>query len=124
MFRSSSISVAREFRFSPHPHANVIAENAFERGLVRSATDYGVYTKAGVPGIDLAFFKRRAVYHTKDDSVPTLSGKRALWSMLESAYYTGRAMADDEHTESGSRDRAVYFDRLSPPMLSLCSADY
>ena len=103
--------VARAFYAAPHPHANVIAENAYSGGFVRSGTDFSVYTQAGIPGLDLAFYRRRAVYHTKDDSVPTLGGQAALWNMLESAYCTGRALADDGNLDQWSMDdKAVYFD--------------
>jgi hypothetical protein len=111
MFRSTTINLARKFDSAPHPHANSIAEDALERRLIKSGTDYTVYTKAGIPGSDVAFFRRRAVYHTKDDSIPSLAGKRSLWSMLESAYYTARSIAEDEGLDASSGGRGVYFDR-------------
>jgi Peptidase family M28 len=121
LFRTSSNSVAKAFRSVPHPHGNVLTENAFQRGIVRSDTDFTVYTKSGIPGLDLAFYKNRAVYHTKDDSIPTLSGKGALWNMLESALFAGRALTGDGNFDDDNK--AVYFDCEQDIALGLSSTN-
>lgn len=111
LFRTSSNAVAKAFRSVPHPHGSAITENAFEHGSVRSDTDFSVYTKFGIPGLDLAFYKNRAVYHTKDDSIPTLNGKSALWSMLEAAFFSGKTLAGDGNfDDKNMQNKAVYFD--------------
>ena len=120
MFRTSSISVAKAFKSVPHPHGNVITENAFQRGSVRSDTDFTVYTHYGIPGLDLAFYKRRAIYPPKDDSVPSLAGKGALWNMLESAFFAGKTLSSDGNLDDkNSENKAVYFDCESFPLCSI-----
>ena len=89
----------------------MLSEDVFQQGIVRSDTDFSVYTKYGIPGLDLAFYKNRAVYHTKDDSVSILSGKGALWNMLETAFFSGKELAsDDNFSDKNTDNKAVYFD--------------
>ncbi|OMJ21087.1 Vacuolar membrane protease [Smittium culicis] len=52
-----------------HPHCNVFANDAFKLGLINSDTDYTVYAAYGIPGLDIAFYNRRSVYHTNRDSI-------------------------------------------------------
>lgn len=106
----------------PHPHANVLSSDAFSRGLIRSGTDYSVYagpgSRAGMAGLDLAFYKGRSRYHTKYDAVPyTLGGKKSLWSMMEVAKGVGTGLLDKPFdAEDGNvndkraKDAPVYFD--------------
>ncbi|RDB25285.1 Vacuolar membrane protease [Hypsizygus marmoreus] len=99
----------------PHPHTNVLAANAFARGLIRSQTDYVVYAGAGehtMQGLDISFYKGRSRYHTRYDSVPWLEGgERALWAMMETADGAGWALLNrgGEEEAKGAGD-AVYFD--------------
>lgn len=87
----------------------VLYANAFKRGLIRSGTDYQVYEKAGMTGLDFSFYRQRNQYHTKYDSVSNLDGKAPLWSMLESSLATAKSLASTSGSSSG-RDDFVYFD--------------
>lgn len=51
LFRSSSLAAARSFAADGviHPHGNVLSQDAFARGVIRSRTDYEVYTQ-GIKG--------------------------------------------------------------------------
>lgn len=126
VFRSSSLPPLRSFlpKHVPHPHANVLSADAFARGVIRSDTDYSIYTglhahsrpQKTMQGLDYAFYKHRSRYHTKYDAMPYMEGgKRALWSMLEGAAGAGRALVDvplslDSDVQE-REERAVYFDR-------------
>ncbi|KAJ7256460.1 hypothetical protein B0H12DRAFT_1015855 [Mycena haematopus] len=109
LFRGTSTPALRSFHV-PHPHGNVLSADAFARGLIRSGTDYSVYTGAGMAGLDLAFYKGRSKYHTKYDAIPyTDAQERALWSMMESAQGSGLSLLDDDRTH-GTGSAPVYFD--------------
>ncbi|TFK71053.1 hypothetical protein BDN72DRAFT_958332 [Pluteus cervinus] len=136
LFRATSTTPLGAFSRVPHPHANVLSADAFARGVIRSGTDYSVYTTPyaafhpptgrGRPkdgplmhGMDLAFYKGRARYHTKYDTIPWLEGgKKALWAMMETARAAGDQLANDEvrewerdeHDHEGAGKRPVYFD--------------
>ena len=75
---------------------------------MKSGTDYSVYEVAGADGIDFAFYRQRSKYHTKEDGIPSLNGKAALWSMMESSLKAGLALTDDEGTDGNGTP--VYFD--------------
>lgn len=59
-------------------------------------------------GLDFAFYRQRAKYHTRDDAIPSLGGKGALWAMMESTLLAGRALVEDESGEPG--ELPSYFD--------------
>jgi hypothetical protein len=133
LFRAGSTNPARSFQSKhiSHPHANVISSDAFARGLIRSSTDYSVYSgprssdpgdnsappRSGMQGLDYAFYKGRSRYHTRYDTVPyTTGGRKSLWSMMEVAKGSGTELlnADDTEVDEGEvrdRDAPVYFDR-------------
>ncbi|KAJ7137774.1 hypothetical protein C8R44DRAFT_660823 [Mycena epipterygia] len=109
LFRGTSTPALRSFRV-PHPHGNVLSSDAFSRGVIRSGTDYTVYTGAGMEGLDLAFYKGRSKYHTKFDAIPyTVGQEKALWAMMESAKASGLSLLDDDKTH-GTGSPPVYFD--------------
>ncbi|KAH7883336.1 hypothetical protein F5I97DRAFT_1904225 [Phlebopus sp. FC_14] len=116
LFRATSKSPLRAWTGThvPHPHANVLSGDGFSRGLIRSATDYSVYEKGGLNGLDFAFYRGRSRYHTKQDSIPGMEGgKKALWAMMEGTLGASIALANGDtfHAEVlGRQDKPVYFD--------------
>ncbi|OBZ69777.1 Vacuolar membrane protease [Grifola frondosa] len=119
LFRSTSLGPTRSFLSSAvsHPLGNVLTADAFSRGVVRSATDYEIYARgikgqvAGMAGLDIAFYKNRAYYHTPQDSIPgmgTGQGRKALWAMMETVRGAGLSLLNDDDMEGG--EPAVYFD--------------
>ncbi|KZT43625.1 hypothetical protein SISSUDRAFT_1040091 [Sistotremastrum suecicum HHB10207 ss-3] len=118
LFRSSSTKLTHSFSHVPHPHGNVVGQDALQRGVIKSGTDFSVYTDAGIPGLDVAFYKRRSVYHTKDDSVPTLGGKGSLWSMIEIAVVAGKSLAEDGNlNDSPDSIAPIFFDLFGEVLL-------
>lgn len=68
--------------------------------------------KAGMEGLDMAFYKNRAVYHTLQDSIPgmgTGEARRALWAMMENVRGVGLSLLNDNKPDDG-QDTGVYFD--------------
>ncbi|KAJ7461532.1 putative zinc metalloprotease [Mycena latifolia] len=110
LFRGTSTPALRSFDVVPHPHGNALSADAFSRGVIRSGTDYTVYTGAGMEGLDLAFYQGRSKYHTKYDAIPYTQGQeKALWAMMESAKASGVALLNNDRTH-GSGSSPVYFD--------------
>ncbi|KAJ7633001.1 hypothetical protein FB45DRAFT_792335 [Roridomyces roridus] len=109
LFRGTSTPALRSFHV-PNPHGNVLSADAFSRGVIRSGTDYTVYTGVGMEGLDLAFYRGRSKYHTKFDAIPhTVGQEKALWAMLESAKVSGLSLLNDDETH-GTGSLPVYFD--------------
>ena len=121
LLRATSTKMAKAFSKVQHPHGNAISADAFARGVVKSSTDYTVYTAAKLQGLDFSFYRRRSKYHTKDDSVPSLGGKAALWNMMESTLTAGKALANDE-TSDDDKTVPVYFDSESKLELLLSAS--
>ncbi|KZT61666.1 hypothetical protein CALCODRAFT_514563 [Calocera cornea HHB12733] len=111
-FRTSSARVTHALSHASHPHANSISVDAFNRWrLVRSGTDYQVFDAAGMQGLDLTFYKWRAMYHTKGDSVTGLGGNDALWMMMEGTLDAAHGLLADIGTDVDHKD-VVYFEVL------------
>ncbi|KAJ3515032.1 hypothetical protein NLJ89_g2018 [Agrocybe chaxingu] len=123
-FRATSMApmLSATSRHVRRPHANVISGDAFQRGFIRSRTDFSVYQGGGhYEGVDLAFYKRRCYYHTKYDSIPFLvGGKKSLWSMLESARGSALTLLnDDELHNDDLKLPAVFFDLFAKYLVVL-----
>ena len=145
LFRASSIGPVKAFARGittnsttyrvRRPHGNVLSADAFNRGVIRSGTDYSVYIgdpgDSSVPrspnnhlltdstaiehileGVDLAFYKHRSRYHTMLDSIPGVRGKskEALWAMLENVWGAGGVLLNIESKPEGHKS-PVFFDR-------------
>ncbi|KAG8872471.1 hypothetical protein FRB98_009577, partial [Tulasnella sp. 332] len=120
LFRTSGTDVTKAFRSARHPHGNVVTADGFKAGLVRSGTDFQIYTKAGMEGLDLAFYRMRSKYHTKYDSVANLGGRDSLWAMMEASLGSGKALVDlvdAKGKDSGAE--VIYFDVLGISMVVL-----
>ncbi|KAG0335660.1 hypothetical protein BG004_008361 [Podila humilis] len=71
LFRASDYSVIRHYSDNaPYPHASVLINSAFEAGGVKSDTDYSIFHEHNLPGLDIAFYQRRSLYHTASDWLP------------------------------------------------------
>ncbi|KAL1878061.1 hypothetical protein VTK73DRAFT_8196 [Phialemonium thermophilum] len=126
LFRTSDQEVTSAYSSTDMPFGNVIGSDSFSLGFIRSQTDYvvlnGIY---GQRGLDLAFFKPRARYHTNQDDTKHAS-KGSLWHMLSAALHTttrlsgGLAGKFDGPRKDGAYDKAqnghptngVWFDLL------------
>lgn len=88
LFRASDQQVTAAYAKTKNPFGTVIGSDAFGLGAIASQTDYvvlnGIY---GQRGLDLAFFKPRARYHTNQDDAKH-SSKASLWHMLSASVDT------------------------------------
>ncbi|PWA00295.1 hypothetical protein BB558_003655 [Smittium angustum] len=103
------------------PHANVFANDAFKLGLISSDTDYTVYASYGIPGLDIAFYERRSVYHTESDSIENvpIGSVHQVGTVVLNAI---KAMSDDEKYMASPRGKtdgiAIYYDVLGRFMVN------
>ncbi|KAG7093656.1 hypothetical protein E1B28_007318 [Marasmius oreades] len=112
-FRATSEDIMRAYHKGVNNyHANVLSADAFERGMIRSGTDYQVYIANGMRGVDFAFYRGRARYHTRYDAIPWMEGKeRALWDMIQAALGTGIALVNEgDEVNLSSTRKGVWFD--------------
>ncbi|KAH8103501.1 hypothetical protein BXZ70DRAFT_926000 [Cristinia sonorae] len=128
VFRSTSLRPVKAFS-SPnvdHPSASVVGADAFARGVIQSRTDFQVFAKgiegetAGMEGVDFAFFRNRALYHTLLDSIPGMGsaeGRKALWAMMDATKGASLAMLNDKHVDDPF-DGGVYFDLYGSALLA------
>ena len=93
MFRSTDAEITRAYAHSPHPWGIVTMGDGFNRGLVRSQTDYVVFNGIlGFRGLDVAFMKPRARYHTDQDDTRHTT-KASLWHMLSASLATTQQLS-------------------------------
>ncbi|KAK2765540.1 hypothetical protein FQN54_008394 [Arachnomyces sp. PD_36] len=122
LFRSTDTEVTRFYKNSEHPFGSVLSADGFERGMIRSQTDYVVFNgDLGLRGLDVAFMEPRSMYHTDRDDTRHTSID-SLWHMLSAAVATTEGLVsdpsstfdgeatDDGKVPSGTGTRGVWFD--------------
>lgn len=123
LFRSTDTEVTRFYAQSKYPFGSVISGDGFKRGLVRSGTDYSVFTQdLGMRGLDVAFMEPRARYHTVEDDARDTSIE-SVWHMLSaslatvhalshdtSSTFDGASPSDDGKINAGQGSNGVWFD--------------
>ncbi|OMH81695.1 Vacuolar membrane protease [Zancudomyces culisetae] len=128
VFRASNLDVVSRYSKKNsgyitkwRPHANVFANDAFALGLISSDTDYSVYTAYGIPGLDIAFYERRSVYHTSYDNLDNVPAG-SIDQIGNTVLNAIKSMADDTEflaAQRGSPKKpSVYFDILHLSMVS------
>lgn len=109
-------------KVAKHPAAQILAQDVFLSGFVKSATDFQVYKEvANLSGLDFAFMENVAVYHTKNDKLELLTpgslqhlGENVLALLLEAAASDKLPLIGSNNSKSGvsSKMESVYFDIL------------
>ncbi|GMG99399.1 hypothetical protein Nepgr_001239 [Nepenthes gracilis] len=109
-----------------YPSGQIIAQDLFSSGVIKSATDFQLYKEvAGLSGLDFAYVDNTAVYHTKNDKLELLKagslqhlGENMLAFLLQTA--ASPLLVEGEATGAGENtghDPAVYFDILGTYMV-------
>ncbi|KAJ2538944.1 hypothetical protein GGF49_005572 [Coemansia sp. RSA 1853] len=98
LFRASHQSLLQAYKQAvSKPYASLVGNDAFKLGIVKSDTDYSVYTaRYGIPGLDFAFADHRTLYHTERDNIQHVTAESVL-SMGVATLSTARQIADSEH---------------------------
>ncbi|KAJ1994010.1 hypothetical protein GGI25_001784 [Coemansia spiralis] len=95
VFRASHPALLSAYKqAAPAPCASLIGNSAFKLSIVKSDTDYSIYTtRYGVPGLDFAFTDHRSLYHTVRDNSDMVVAESIL-SMGVATLSTARFIAD------------------------------
>ncbi|KAH7677401.1 Peptidase M20 protein [Dioscorea alata] len=112
-------------KVAKYPSGQVVAEDLFHSGAIKSATDFQVYQEvAGLSGLDFAYTDSTAVYHTKNDKLKLLKpgslqhlGENMLPFLLQSAMSPNLAKEVSHEPGATSEDRTIYFDVLGVYMV-------
>lgn len=108
LFRASDYGVASHYSAAEQPFASSVYQEGFANGFIHSQTDYKVYTDAGLRGLDIAFYKPRAIYHTRRDAISETTPE-ALNHMLVNTVAVTESMASAESFEHAEHP-AVFSD--------------
>ncbi|KAF7727558.1 hypothetical protein EC973_007432 [Apophysomyces ossiformis] len=119
LFRSDNLGIIQTLGSNAHlVHASVLGDSLLKSRVIRSDTDYTLFVKDGVPGMDLAFYTPRAFYHTqRDDLVHTTPS--ALQHMGQMALATVQGLDRMDAIPTGQQN-TVYYDILGR-ILVVCS---
>ncbi|KAL4339277.1 hypothetical protein GQ457_08G011230 [Hibiscus cannabinus] len=110
-----------------YPSGNIIAQDLFSSGVIKSSTDFQVYREvAGLSGLDFAYTDYGAVYHTKNDKLELLKpgslqhlGENMLAFLLQMAASSQLSKANATFDDiQSNHDTAVYFDILGQYMVT------
>lgn len=129
LFRSTDTEVTRAYAKTKRPFGTVLANDAYSAHLIRSETDYSVFKPAGYRGLDVAFWRPRARYHTYEDDARDTSIE-SVWAMLSlsvdtvntltsdtSNTFSGSTKRQDERVPNGHGTSGVWFDIFGASML-------
>lgn len=95
LFRTTDTEVTKAYKGTQNPFGTVISSDAFSLGAIRSNTDYVVFNGVlGLRGLDMAFYRPRARYHTDQDDAKHTS-RASLWHMLSSSLHTIQSLSGD-----------------------------
>lgn len=112
LFRGTDKSVLDWYKYVSKPFANSIFQQGFNSGLISSQTDYHVYEKNGLRGLDIAFYLPRSFYHTFKDSIKYTS-KGSLWMMITNVLDILIEVSESSDKYDSEMGYSVYFDVLN-----------
>ncbi|PRP76888.1 endoplasmic reticulum metallopeptidase 1-like [Planoprotostelium fungivorum] len=127
LFQTSTMSqaggyevVKRYAHAVPFPSGTVIGQDLFRSGLVVGDTDYRNYVNASTSsGLDWAFVDDGFAYHTRRDSLDTVSPGSIYHMGANSAAMLLSLLQLERIDDSKSVDQALYFDLLGWQMIVL-----
>jgi hypothetical protein len=111
LFRGTDKSVLDWYKSVSKPFANSIFQEGFNSGFIASQTDYYVYEKHGLRGIDIAFYLPRSLYHTVKDNIKYTT-KGSLWMMINNVLEILIDVTSSKETYDQDLRDSIYFDIL------------
>ncbi|ODV82598.1 hypothetical protein CANARDRAFT_204882 [[Candida] arabinofermentans NRRL YB-2248] len=111
LFRSTDVGILSYYSGVERPFGNSLMQQGFQSGLIRSQTDYKVYTENGLRGVDIAFYKPRSLYHTLRDSISSTT-KGSLWHMEKNCLDMVSNLAYNIDPIDDNLQKAIFFDIL------------
>nr|GMD35327.1 endoplasmic reticulum metallopeptidase 1 isoform X1 [Ipomoea batatas]GME21125.1 endoplasmic reticulum metallopeptidase 1 isoform X1 [Ipomoea batatas] len=117
-------------KVAKYPSGQVASQDLFSSGVIKSSTDFQVYTEVGgLSGLDFAYTDSTAVYHTKNDKVALLKpgslqhlGENMLPFLLQAASSSDlptpkKTLSSGKSEKGDEEDTVVYFDILGRYMV-------
>ncbi|KAI7881599.1 hypothetical protein K492DRAFT_128678 [Lichtheimia hyalospora FSU 10163] len=119
VFRCSSMQAIKHVAaHAPLAHATPLGNDMFKLGLIKSDTDYTIFTQQGVPGVDIAFYAPRSHYHTPRDNLSNTSPK-SVQHMGDITLEALKAIdKDDSIFTEQHESKMVYYDIIGRVMLA------
>ncbi|KAM1672807.1 hypothetical protein FF2_040604 [Malus domestica] len=125
IFQADAWSIENFASVAKYPSGQIIGQDIFSSGAIKSATDFQVYKEvAGLPGLDFAYTDNTAVYHTKNDKIElhTLGslqhlGENMLAFLLKIAASSHLPKASAVVEENKGETAVIYFDILGSYMI-------
>ncbi|GAN08298.1 Zn-dependent exopeptidase [Mucor ambiguus] len=115
MFRTSNFNAVKKLARSDAKllHSSPLGNDMFKAQIIKSDTDYSVFLRDGVPGMDIAFYAPRSHYHTPRDNL-AYTTPNALQYMGQMALAATKAIAnsDDMVDTNKGEELFIYFDIL------------
>ncbi|CAO3582303.1 unnamed protein product [Absidia cylindrospora] len=96
---------------SHYLHASPLGNDMMKSKLMKSDTDYTAFDKAGLPGLDIAFYSPRSHYHTQRDSIAYASPSSVQY-MGDMTLKTLRALDNGGAMQENMYEPVVYYDIL------------
>ncbi|KAI8361714.1 hypothetical protein BD560DRAFT_404498 [Blakeslea trispora] len=115
LFRCSNLNAVKKLASSSatFKHGSPLGNDMFKLQLLKSDTDYSIFTKHGAPGLDLAFYSPRSHYHTpRDDLVHTTPQALQHMGQLILGAVKSIANSDDLLDTSSQQEPMIYYDIL------------
>ncbi|OBZ88842.1 Vacuolar membrane protease [Choanephora cucurbitarum] len=121
LFRSSNLNAVKKLAYSSasFKHGSPLGNDIFRLKLIKSDTDYTIFTQHGVPGLDLAFYSPRSHYHTpRDDLVHTTPSALQHMGQMVLGAVKSIANSDDLLDTTSEQEPMVLYDILGRFMLA------
>ncbi|KAI8985416.1 hypothetical protein BDB01DRAFT_788149 [Pilobolus umbonatus] len=119
IFRCSNLNAMKLVSNSEaaYMHSTPLGNDLLKLQLIKSDTDYTVFTQHHLPGIDLAFYSPRSHYHTPRDNL-AYTTPNALQYMGQFALASARAIADSDELTNLDKEQEslIYYDILGRVM--------
>lgn len=120
LFRSNSLAAVHGLASSQTHlfHASPLGNDLLQAKLLKSDTDYTVFTKHGIPGLDISFYYPRSHYHTQRDDLAHTT-PQSLQHMGQMALGAVLSIDGSESMvhEAGPPEPIIYYDILGRVML-------
>ncbi|KAI8074070.1 hypothetical protein BC940DRAFT_231632 [Gongronella butleri] len=125
LFRSNYYTGVRQLARSAATfvHGSPLGNDMLKRGLIKSDTDYSVFTEHNVPGLDIAFYGPRSMYHTPRDSL-TFIKPSAVQYMGEVAMGVVRSLDQLGVLPEPADEPVIYYDFLGRYMVVVSFTAY
>lgn len=120
LFRSNTLAAVKGLASSRAHlfHASPLGNDLLQAKLLKSDTDYTVFSRHGVPGLDISFYYPRSHYHTQRDDLAHTT-PQSLQHMGQMALGSVLSIDASENMlhNAGSPEPIIYYDILGRVML-------